>query len=87
MTKGSVLIWDYFPDYAKDNVDELMKSIVNAGGEVCLTYLKNSEEKDIMKYFEIISDKQESDLEKEFYPTQITKPIGSIIVAEKQEKK
>lgn len=84
ISKGSVLIWDYFPDYVKEYLDGLMNTIVDSGGEVCLTYLNKTEVNRLMEGFHVVSDRLESELEKEFYPNCISKPVGSIIVAEKR---
>lgn len=84
IAKGSILIWDYFPDYVKEYLDDLMNTIVDAGGEVCFTYLNKTEVNRLMEGFHIVSDRLESELEKEFYSNHISKPIGSIIVAEKR---
>ncbi len=84
MPKGSVLIWDYFPGYVKEHLDPLMATIVDAGGEVCLTYLSDTKIHELLVDFNIVSDRLESDLEREYYSDQISKPIGSIVVAEKR---
>ena len=83
MAEGSVLIMDYFPDYVKERLDPLMATIIDAGGETCLTYLGNKEIKKLFNNFSIISDRLENDLEKEYYSDSISEPIASIIVARK----
>lgn len=84
LPKGSVLLWDYFPDYVEENIGPLMSTIVDVGGEVCLTYLSEDKLKRLCKGFNIISDDLESELEKKYYPDHIAKPVGSIVVAEKE---
>jgi len=83
IAKGSVLIWDYFPDYVKKGLDPLMATIMSAGGEVCLTYLSADAASGMLKGFKVVSDRLESDLEKVYYKDHIAKPVGSIIVAER----
>jgi methyltransferase (TIGR00027 family) len=84
MTSGSVLIMDYFPDHVKSNeeLNRVMESIPKSGGETCLTYLSKQDVSELLDKFNIISDHLESDLENEFYHDNISKPIGSIVVAE-----
>jgi len=84
MAKGSVFIMDYLPDYVKNDLDPLMQTIIDAGGEACLTYLSEPEVANLLRNFNIISDRLESDLEKEYYRDHICRPIGSIVIAERR---
>ena len=86
MASGSLLIMDYFPDIAKENEDlvTIMDDMPKDGGETCVSYLSPSNIKNLLEHFNIISDHLENDLEKEYYGECTSKPMGSIIVAEKR---
>jgi len=86
MTKGSILIMDYFPDISKKNEDlvTIMDDMPKDGGETCVTYLSKSEINNLLEHFNIISDRLENDLEKTYYGECTSKPLRSILIAEKR---
>lgn len=84
MAKGSVLIMDYFPDYVRNNdgLTAVLDHLPSTGAETCVTYLSKDDVERLLKRFTIISDRLEDEMEPEYYPDRICKPIGSIVVAE-----
>lgn len=85
MAPGSIFMMDYFPDHVRNNKEltAILDNLPKKGAETCVTYLSGADAKQLLSRFDIVSDRLEDEMEREYYSDQICKPIGSIIVAEK----
>lgn len=82
--KGSIVAMDYFP--ARVESTEVFRRVMGSiaqGGEPCLTCPKPEEIKSLFQEFEILSDRDLPDIEKEYCSDCFTIDFDAIVIAKK----